>query len=416
MGGAPAGEWRRGWPVVLAAMLGAGTGPGLFQNLSSLFTPSLEAAFGWSRGAIATAAGLALIGALVAPLVGRLADRIGVRPVIIGATAALLLGYLGLAALHGSMLHYQAAILVLVLALPGTSSLAYGKLIAARFVAGRGLALAVGTSGLALLTIVAAPLLERTIAAWGWQAGFLLLAAASVAVLPVILVTIRAAPADLIAPAGTPAAPLPGITAAEARRDPRFWRVVLAAVLVNAATTGLVTQLVPLGRELGLGAGEAALLLTAFGASAITGRLGIGLLVDRVAPQPAAAGFAALSALAFAGLALSAASQAGGSFGWVAALVFVAGLMNGAENDLLPFLCARLFGLRAYGEIYGSAMPLALLGTAAGIIGFGRLHDATGAYTLALALSAAALVGAGLCFATLRDMVPSPPGAAAATR
>ena len=31
------GEWRRGWPLVLAAMLGIGFGPGLFQNVSSLF-------------------------------------------------------------------------------------------------------------------------------------------------------------------------------------------------------------------------------------------------------------------------------------------------------------------------------------------------------------------------------------------
>lgn len=39
-------EWRRGWPLVGAAMVGAGLGPGLFQNMSSLFTPALQAAFG----------------------------------------------------------------------------------------------------------------------------------------------------------------------------------------------------------------------------------------------------------------------------------------------------------------------------------------------------------------------------------
>ena len=64
-------------------MLAAAVGPGLFQNLSSLFTPGLEADFGWSRGQISTAAGLALIAAAVAPLVGRVADRVWLRPVIV---------------------------------------------------------------------------------------------------------------------------------------------------------------------------------------------------------------------------------------------------------------------------------------------------------------------------------------------
>ena len=84
-------------------------------------------------------------------------------------------------------------------------------------------------------------------------------------------------------------------------------------------------------------------------------------------------------------------------------LVFLAGLMNGAENDLLPFFAARLFGLRAYAEIYGTAMPIALSGTAVGIIGFGRLHDLTGGYTGALTLGCGALLLAAICFLILPD-------------
>ena len=60
-------EWRRGWPLVAAGMIGIGTGPGLFQNISSLFTPGMMNEFGWTRGEIATAAGLGLAGALAVP-------------------------------------------------------------------------------------------------------------------------------------------------------------------------------------------------------------------------------------------------------------------------------------------------------------------------------------------------------------
>ncbi len=398
-------EWRRGWPLVGAAMVGAGLGPGLFQNMSSLFTPALQAAFGWSRGDIATAAGLGLIGALVAPLVGRLADRFGVRPIILGSMLVLAAGYLCLATLGGGLWQYHLGVLLIVMALPGTSSLSYGKLIAVAFRRQRGLALALGTSGLALMTMVAAPVLGAVVAHWGWRAGFVLLAVAgTVLALPPILLGIRGIPAAGAPPVVADAPLLPGVSAKEARRDRRFWLMVASALLVNLATTGLVTQLVPIGVDRGLGAGEAALLLTGFGVSAIAGRLLVGTLIDRFRPQPVAATVALISAAAFALL-------AGGAHGLapLMALVFLAGLMNGAENDLLPFLAARLFGLRAYAEIYGSAMPVALLGTALGIIGFGRLHDLFGNYAVALAIGSAALLAAATCFLLLPDRAePSP--------
>lgn len=382
-------------------MLGAGLGPGLYQNLSSLFTPGLEATFGWSRGDIATAAGLALAAAAVAPLIGRTADRIGVRPVIVASMLLLGVAYLWLAAMGmrggAAIWRYQVGVALLVLALPGTSSLAYGKLIAAHFVRGRGLALALGTSGLAVVTIVAAPLLGALIAQRGWRAGFIALGGGAVLLaLPLIVLTLRAAPAlpaDIAARGA-----LPGVSAASARRDRRFWIMVASAWLINAATTGLVTQLVPIGLELGLPAPQAALLLTSFAGSAIAGRLMVGWLVDRMRPQPVAAAFAIVSAAAFVALAFAPAGLA-----TLLVLVFLAGLMNGAENDLLPFFAARLFGLRAYAEIYGTAIPIALSGTAVGIIGFGRLHDMTGAYSAALTLGCVALLLAATCFVVLPD-------------
>ncbi|MGJ3627485.1 hypothetical protein AB5I41_11910 [Sphingomonas sp. MMS24-JH45] len=83
-------------------------------------------------------------------------------------------------------------------------------------------------------------------------------------------------------------------------------------------------------------------------------------------------------------------------------LVFLAGLMNGAENDLLPLLLARLFGLRAFGEIYGSGVPFELVERMT-IFAFGTLYDLTGDYWPALALAAGALVATSWCFLTLAD-------------
>jgi predicted MFS family arabinose efflux permease len=399
---AGAGEWRRGWPLVLAAMLGAGFGPGLFQNLSSLFLPGLERDFGWSRGGIATMTAVALVAGIAAPWIGRAADRHGVRPVIVASMLLLAAAHLALALTGPSEWRFQALLFLLVLTMPGTSTLVYGKLIARAFVHHRGAALAIATSGLAIATLFMPPVVGAAIAALGWRWGFVLLAGgAALVALPLILLAIRRA--DDLPTHPDPASPaaqraVVGVTAVEARRDPRFWRMIVGAVCINFATVGLVTQIVPLGIERGIGAGDAALLLTAFGTSQLAGRLLIGFAVDRYRPQRVATLVALVSAAAFAAMAPDAPGLAA-----MLVLVFLAGLMNGAENDLLPFMLARLFGLRAFAEIYGSGIPFGLVGAGLGIMAFGRLHDWQGDYWPALVLAAGALAVAAWCFHSLTD-------------
>ncbi|MGK6323367.1 MFS transporter [Sphingomonas sp. DT-51] len=384
-------EWRAGWPLVLGGLVGMGAGPGLFQNLSSLFVPGLIAEFGWTRGEIATAAGIGLLGCVVIPFFGRLVDRTGARPVI--TFSLLLLGttYFAFTRMAGALWHYQVMVLCLALGVPGTSAVAYGRLIATGFVAHRGLALGVATSGLSLTTLLMPPIVGAQIAQHGWRGGFIALAGYVVAVaLPVALVALpRVAAIEPVSQSKD--------SARAARRDARFWRLGLTAFCVNFATVGLVTQLVPLGLERGLGMAGAALLVTAFGSAQLVARVVIGALVDRLAPHRVAAVVALVSASGFALLEIRAPGLAAL---WL--IVFVAGLMNGAENDLLPFFAARLFGVGTYGETYGSLLVVALLGTAAGVVGFGRLHDATGSYDVALVLGTAAMVAAAMLFLSLR--------------
>ncbi len=61
-------EWRRGWPIVAGSAAMFATGPGLYQNLSSLFVPGLQDEVSAGRAATSQPRlGVGLLGALAAP-------------------------------------------------------------------------------------------------------------------------------------------------------------------------------------------------------------------------------------------------------------------------------------------------------------------------------------------------------------
>jgi MFS family permease len=81
-----------GWFIVALSFLANLTAAGIRSAPSVLIHP-LEAEFGWSRTAIATAASLnLLLLGLFAPIGGWLIDRIGARRVIFGCLTAIVAG------------------------------------------------------------------------------------------------------------------------------------------------------------------------------------------------------------------------------------------------------------------------------------------------------------------------------------
>jgi len=396
------GEWRRGWRVAGAAFVGMGVGAGLFQYVSSLFIAPLEEAFGWSRGDIATAAAIGLLGALSAPIIGLIADRVGAMRVAIACLLVVALAYVGLASMTGELWQFMACVSLLALAAPGSASLVFSRAVNGWFDKSRGLALGVMASGLSVATFVLSPVLRDIIAEQGFRAGYLTLAAITgVLGVIVVLAGIRSGPIGSRASVDSETPP-EGATLREAAATRGFWTLALIMVLVNAASTGVLTQIAPLLASKGLSGAPVATLVSIYALSVFAGRLSIGFLFDRTEAKWIAA-FVTLAAMAGFLLLIDSAP----SLALAAACVVLIGLMQGAEGDVLAYFLSRLFGLRAYNAIYGVFFTLSIFGSALGIFGYGKLFDLTQNYNLALTISGGALAAAVALYISMPGVRPS---------
>src|SRR5581483_6063862 len=179
-----------GWFVVALSFLANLTAAGIRSAPSVLIHP-LEAEFGWSRTAIASAASLnLLLLGIFAPVGGWLIDRIGARRVILGCLSTIALGLLGVVLIQEL---WQLILLWgLVLGIATGVTPALGASIASRwFVARRGLAIGIMTNANAAGQVIYLPLLMALVVGSGWRTALLAMAGASALLLPLIWLWMR---------------------------------------------------------------------------------------------------------------------------------------------------------------------------------------------------------------------------------
>lgn len=382
-------ELRNGWRILLACMVGVGFGAtGLPFYTLGLFLKPLAAEFGWSAGAAAGAA-LCLQAGLIAtaPFVGRLVDRFGARRVGLLSTVGLATGFAGLTLVGGPVVTLYGGWLALALLASGTTPVVWTRVVNAWFDRRRGLALGLTLAGTGLAASLGPVLIGQVIAAHGWRAGYWTLAAATlVGALPLLAVLLRDAP-----PVGSAVAAVRGEALAAALRSRRFWQSAAGFLLVGGGIAALIVHLVPVIIEQGAPPGRAASLAGLLGISIIVGRIAMGSLADRFHAPLVGFVFLLLPAV---GVALLVNQQP------VLAILAI-GLSAGAEVDLLAYLTARYFGLRAYGQIYGWQLSVFSLGAGLGPVLLGAARDHWAAYPPGLWICAAVVVAGAMLIGAL---------------
>jgi MFS family permease len=377
---------QENWGRVLAgAIVGSATGiSAVLLYTNGLFVAGLTRDLGLTRAQFGLGVLLVTMALAAAnPLVGWAVDRYGPRvPSLLG----LLLLSAGFAAL-GILVDSVASYLILqsLVALVGAASgpIAYTKFIGATFTHRRGLALGLTMTGIGLSAALLPPILATIIESRGWRAGYLALAVVPLAgaVATGLIFPRRTGPRAAASPAS---AALPASNS-EWLRSRVFWTLALTFAAMSLSFGGLLPHFVPMLMDAGLDPIRAAGVAGQIGLAVIASRLVVGYLMDRVfAPQIAIV-------ICIIGASGGITMLLGGApYSSVTAIAL--GLALGAELDLMGFLVSRYFRLADFGRIYGWQYGAFVFASGLGPLWVGAVRDATGTYTIALAVSSIGLL------------------------
>jgi MFS family permease len=415
---ASSGEFARGWPVVLSAMLGIGLGlsPVPFYTIGIL-APHLATAFGWGFGQILFGVTITtFVVILISPMIGILSDRFGVRIIALISVALFGLSFMGFALSNGSIvLFYVNWGLVAALG-AGTLPITWTRAVNNHFEIRKGLALGLSLLGTGLFGYLVKPYTAWLIAEHGWRFAYLAIGALPLVIaLPVAFLAFHdVGPARQTAAqrrAGDAArrAVTPGLTAGAAFADWRFWLMGLAFVPIAFTVGGVIPNLENILKLARFAPSQVVGLASIVGLSVVVGRTAGGWLVDRFwAPGVA---FFLLGIPAGACWMLAHGPYA---YGVTAGAIFLVGFAAGVEYDLMAFMVARYFGMKSYGVIYGALYSFFSLGAGIGPPIFGVAFDRTHSYGGPLTISAGAmLTGALMLLALGRYRVFAQPAGAA---
>jgi OFA family oxalate/formate antiporter-like MFS transporter len=407
-------EFRKGWRIVAASMVGiaCGSSPVPFTSIGQLIGPVHED-LGWSVGQVSlaiTVFGLCASG--MAPIVGGLADRIGVRKVALASLALFGVTFACIALTPANVVAWWLAWGLSGLVSVGSGALSWTRGIGLWFLRQRGLALGVALLGTSLTGFFMPQFAGWAIDRFGWRSMFPMLALLPLALaLPIVWLWFRE-PKSEDRPAGVFAGGKPvGLSVAEAIRGYRFWVMIASILMIALAYAGMFVHMQQIVELAGYSRVEARNVVSSMALAILIGRVGTGFFLDRF--------WAPLVTLPVLSLpAVACILLAGDSITLPIAYLcaFSVGLASGAETDMIAYMASRYFGMASYGRIYGLLfLPFGIASAVSPSL-YGWARDVTGGYDAPLHVATVLFV-AGAAILLLLGRYPTfasePPRAAA---
>ncbi|MFT5447073.1 MAG: MFS family permease [Gammaproteobacteria bacterium] len=390
------------------------SGPGQSHTFS-VFVGPIGNDLGLSSAAIATAYGIATLGAAFClPYMGRLVDRHGSRRMSMVA-----IGLLGLACMvfgaAAGMLSLALGFAALRFFGQGSIMMTSANLVAQWFNRKRGFAMSLMALGFGISMAVHPPLGQYLIAQFGWRTAWVVLGMLTwLIMLPPLLLLVYDRPedrglhpdGDTHSAADTAEGSLHGLTLREARATPAFYILAAGWFAIAMLVTTLHFYLVSVLRAQGVSVEIAARVFPISALTMVLAMPFVGRAFDRVRTRFVFGTGLLITACSLVGITLV--QDLHGAIAY--AVLF--GVNNAFSMTMFGYLMPRYFGRKHLGSLQGTGQMIAVTGASLGPLPVGLAFDYLGDATLTLRLLA---VLPFMCFIAAMFLrtpagVVSPPG------
>ena len=376
--------------VVVACTVGNGVSvTPMVYTVFGLFLIPIATEFGWPRAGVSfVLLIIAIAGAIGYPIVGRMIDRYGARPVILTGNVLFAASVASVSLAEASRIQFYSAYALIGITAAIPSSVMFTKVIAGWFDQRRGLFLGIaGGLGNGIGAALSPLFVYALISSYGWRAGFQGIGAAIILIgFPVLYLLLRDPPQGVSRSATEHLEKTAGLSLAEALKTSTFWIILAAIALGAGCMTAIFAHVVPMLLDRGVPARQATTVLATFSLVTAGWQIGMGYMLDRI-PRPWIA--APFYLLALAGLILL---ESTSSYPLLLVSGMLMGLGLGTEYGVLPYFLSRYFGTRHYGAISGSMYGVIVLTQGLTPFLMDLVFDITGTYDPAIIVICIGLV------------------------
>jgi|TARA_B110001452_G_scaffold266161_1_gene272326 MFS family permease len=395
-------EFTYGWKSLLAATIGTMCGIFTLTNYTQgFFVGPVTSEFGWSAPQFFLSYTVLMCsGLLTGPLIGYIAQRVGLRTVGIVGLIGHSLAYVVLSLNTGSlMLWYLSWALVAILG-AGSLPIIWTGVLNNWFTKHRGKAIGITMAGTGLGAFLLPPIVEFLITNHGWRTAYRGIGLGALLIsLPIVFALFKEKPDSSTATDGEVMANKVetwGLTTRDAMRTRQFWILGAVLFLTVIVVAGLLSNFERIMTEQGFERSSIAQIAAVMGLTVIIGRLMVGALVDRFWAPGVAACFFLVATL---GLLILVGTQVTMATALLVAVMI--GLAAGAELDLLAYLTGKYFGPAHYPAIFGLIIAFFTVGAGIAPPLFGMAAQMFQGYGTMLSISIGLLLVSILLFLSL---------------
>ena len=398
-----------GWWIVLGAILCNFAFLTVSQSSIGVFTLPMVDDLGWKVWQYTLGPSIAIgTGAFSSIVVGSILDQRGPKPLIFtGASmSAVCLVLLGI---QSSLMFYL--FLYLIAGFVGWnlfSPFVVNSAINKWFVRKRGWALALGSSGISLGSLVTPLILTGVVDNFGWRTGYFSLCALVLILVIPVSFFMRRTPEDYgLLPDGVddcddhvssdiPESEFRPFNRSEAIKTSSFWLLAFGFAFIAAGLACVLIHAIPFSQESGFARTVGAIGISVNGLANLSSKPVWGFAMQRFHPRLLVMAAYTISSI---GVSLMLVSGPISLIPMLLAGFFLYGFGFGGTIPLSESLWARYFGRAHIGSIRGITQPLRILGTAVAPVLVGLLFDISDTYRLGFVLVIGALLlGAILVF------------------